>query len=87
MTLTEGEVQALADELKYSRSSLLFTDLENKRAVTKEAKKRGYRVFSRTAHGSLLDPRYTVEGRMQPDKGLANDYKHFHPKLYVLETS
>jgi hypothetical protein len=85
--LTQDEIHELADELQYGRGSLLFTNLENKRAVTKEAKKRGYRVYSRTAHGSLLDPRYTVEGRMQPDRGFANDYKHFHPKLYVLEAS
>ena len=86
MTLTPSEVTELAQELRYGRGWHNFTDLENKRAVAKECKRLGIRTRSRTAHGSLLDPRYTVEGRMIPDKGLGNDYRHFHAKLYVLES-
>jgi hypothetical protein len=84
-TLTPQEVTALAEQLRDSRRDLLFTNLANKKAVAKECRLRRIPVRSRTSHGSLLDPRYTVEGRSQPDRGLANDYKHFHAKLYVLE--
>jgi len=86
-TLTNEQVKDLAESLRYTRY-LNFTNLANKRAVQKEAKRLGIKTFSRTAHGSLLDPRYTVEGSVArlPDKGLGNDYKHFHPKLYCLET-
>ena len=86
LTLTQWEVENLAKHVG-DRDSLRFTELENMRAVKKACKKYGHSVYSRTAHGSLLDPRYTVEGRSNPDEGLANDYKHYHPKLYVLEVS
>ena len=85
MTLTPEEIDELARSLQNGRGYLYFTDLTNKLAVARRAKELGISTFSRTGHGSLLDPRYTVEGRYLPDKGLANDYKHFMPKLYVLE--
>jgi hypothetical protein len=84
VTLTEDEINALVNELHFD-GSLRFTNLANKRAVAKECKARRIPVMSRTAHGSLLDPRYTVEGRHIPDRGLANNYDQFQPKLYVLE--
>lgn len=82
--LTDEEVREVAQNFRHDRA-LYFTNLTNKRAVTKECKRLGIRCHSRTAHGSLFDPRYTVEGRHIPDRGFANDYKHYHPKLYVLE--
>lgn len=84
--LTSAEIHELAESLRYS-GWLNFTELQNKQAVKRECSRLGIRTFSRTAHGSLLDPRYTVEGRMIPDKGLGNDYRHFTSKLYVLESS
>lgn len=84
VTLTPEEITDLAQNFRHDRV-LYFTDLANKRAVQKECKRLGIRTFSRTAHGSLFDPRYTVEGRHIPDRVLGNDYKHYHPKLYVLE--
>lgn len=87
-TLDEGEARFLARQIAVGNESHYnFTNLANKRLVQKLAKELNPRVkfVSRTAHGSLLDPRYTVEGRHIPDKGLANNYKHYTPKLYVLE--
>lgn len=86
LTLTTEEVEAIARNVG-DRDSLRFTQLENMRAVKKAVKRLGHSCYSRTAHGSLLDPRYTVEGRNIPDRGLANNYKQFQPKLYVLEVS
>lgn len=86
LTLTSDEVENLAESLRYG-GHLNFTNLANMREVRKVAKSKRIAVFSRTAHGSLLDPRYTVEGSHLPDKGLANDYKHYTPKLYVLESN
>ena len=83
-TLSTEEVRELADEVQYG-GWLNFTNLGNKRAVAAELRRRGVRTFSRTAHGSLLDPRYTVESRLLPDRGLANDCSHFTPRLYVLD--
>lgn len=87
VTLSESEIEELAESMRYGRGHLNFTNLANKNAVKKRCTQKRIKTFSRTAHGSLLDPRYTVEGRMIPDKGFANDYKHFTPKLYVLESS
>lgn len=95
LTLFQDEIDALAEQLvNGGRVHLNFTELENKRAVTKRAKLiakqrrlSNFTLYSRTAHGSLLDPRYTVEGRQLPDKGLGNDYKHYTPKLYVVEVA
>jgi hypothetical protein len=84
VTLSDSEILQLADSLR-SRDHLYFTNLANKREVAKAAKLLGIKTRSRTAHGSLLDPRYTVEGSHLLDKGLGNDYKHYHPKLYCLE--
>lgn len=82
--LTSVEIADLVNELRRDRK-LRFTDIENMRAVRKAAKQARLEVFSRTAHGSQLDPRYTVEGRNNPDRGLGNSYDQFHPKLYILE--
>jgi hypothetical protein len=84
-TLNDEQINQLAQELRYG-GHLNFTILANKKVVAKRCKQLGIRTYSRTAHGSLLDPRYTVEGSHIPDKGLGNDYKHFTPKLYVLES-
>jgi len=83
-TLSDSEIMQLADSLR-TRNHLYFTNLANKREVAKAAKLLRIKVVSRTAHGSLLDPRYTVEGRHIPYRGLGNDYKHYHPKLYCIE--
>jgi len=85
VTLTQAEIHNLAETL-HNGGHLNFTNLANKRAVAKHAKALGIKTFSHTAHGSLLDPRYTVEGRDIPDRGFANDYRHYTPKLYCLET-
>jgi len=84
ITLTLDEIDVLARSLR-DRGYLNFTSLANKRAVARRAKDLGIKTHSRTAHGSLLDPRYTVEGRHIPDRGLANNYKQYQPKLYCLE--
>lgn len=87
LTLTPQEIDELAESMRYGRGYLNFTNLANKNAVKKACTQKGIKTFSRTAHGSLLDPRYTVEGRNLPDKGFGNDYKHFTPKLYCLESA
>lgn len=85
--LSDEDAEIIAKRLGSSTNHLYFTNLDNKRKVAKIAKQLGVKTVSRTAHGSLLDPRYTVEGEHIPDKGLGNDYKHYHPKLYCLETA
>jgi hypothetical protein len=86
VTLTSEEIESLADSLR-NRGYLNFTNLANKNAVKRRATAKGIKTFSRTAHGSLLDPRYTVEGRDIPAKGLANNYKQYQAKLYCLEAN
>lgn len=86
VTLTSSEIDSLAESLRHG-GHLNFTNLKNKNAVKKRCTQKGIKTYSRTAHGSLLDPRYTVEGRNLPDKGFANAYKTFTPKLYRLESS
>jgi len=86
-TLTDAEVNELAQSMRNGRGYLNFTNLANKNAVKKRCTQLGIKTFSRTAHGSLLDPRYTVEGRHIPDMGLANNYKNFTARLYCLESS
>ena len=83
-TLSETEIDELANSLRHG-GHLNFTNLSNKREVARRCKQLGIQTYSHTAHGSLLDPRYTVEGSHLPDRGLANDYKHYHAKLYCLE--
>lgn len=83
-TITEVEATDLAYSLLSARC-LRFTNKHNKALVKKKCTELRIPTFSRTAHGSLLDPRYTVEGAHIPDLALSNDYKHYHPKLYVLE--
>jgi hypothetical protein len=85
-TLTNEEVFQLAESMRSGRGHLLFTNLANKQAVKKACTSMKIKTYSRTAHGSLLDPRYTVEGMDIPDRGLANNYKQYQPKLYVLES-
>jgi hypothetical protein len=43
------------------------------------------RLRRNSIRGQLLDPRYTFEGRNIEDKGLANDYRHYHAVLYSIE--
>lgn len=66
-----------------------FTDLAHRKQVVQAAKSdsvlKHVKLQLRTAHGSLLDPRYTIEGRHIPDRGFNNDYRHYTPKLYCLD--
>lgn len=86
--LTSQEVLDLATLVERDRRSLNFTNLRNRNMVAKELRaRRRVTISLRTAHGSLLDPRYTVEGRNIPDQGLGNNYKQFQPKLYCIEVN
>lgn len=84
-TITKEQAEGLAESLRYGgRGSLLFTNMANRNWVAKIARQRGIQVRKGSTRNQLLDPRYTVEGSHLPDKGLGNDYKHFHAVLYKI---
>lgn len=78
--------EAVADIRNGER--LLFTSRTLRDAVWKAAKAAGVSGLHRSStRNQLLDPRYTFEGRNIPDRGLGNDYRHYHSCLYELATS
>ena len=84
-TLTAEEADMWA--LRASQGSrLTFSNLANRNWVAKIAKNKYRARLVKSSHrNQLYDPRYTVEGAGIPDRGLANDYKHYHKALYILE--
>lgn len=84
MTLTELELSEAADELGW-RGRILFTSKESRDEVARMAVSNGLKVKRSSMSNQLMDPRYTFEGRHLPDKGLGNDYRHYHAKLYEVE--
>lgn len=65
-----------------------FQSKENRDQVYRalKASNRYFMKVRRTSiRNQLYDPRYTVEGRDIPDRGFANDYKHYFAVLYELE--
>jgi hypothetical protein len=88
-TLTKEEAEAAASAC-VNGARLTFQSLANRNWVAKivRQKYRGYGELSKYTHkNQLYDPRYTVEGSDIPDKGFANDYKHYFASIYCLETS
>lgn len=85
-TITKEQAETLAESLRHGRGHLLFTNMANRNWVAKIAKQRGIATRKSSTRNQLLDPRYTVEGSDIPDKGLGNDYKHYHAVLYALDT-
>lgn len=80
--LTDEQAVQLAREA----SNLTFASRTNRDKVWKCLQDK--KSFARRSHrNQLYDPRYTVEGRLAglTDQGLNNDYKHFHPALYMIE--
>jgi hypothetical protein len=78
LTLTEQEVIDLGSELCEAgfHGELGFQSRANRDAVYNEAKRRGaggITMLRSKIGNQFIDPRYTVEGRRLPDKGLAND--------------
>lgn len=85
MTLTDGEISTLVEQLPYeSLGLMMFQSKHNRDAVAKAAKAAGLDVKRGSTGHQLLDPRYTVEGK-GPDRGLANDYRHSFANLYTLD--
>lgn len=84
-TLSQGEARDLAQQLGGGGRHLLFTNMANRNLVAKIAKELGINVVRSSVRNQLLDPRYTVESSNLPDKGLGNDYKHYHSVLYCLD--
>jgi len=85
--LEQDAIEQLADELcaaGWSRG-MTFAEKANRDAVAKAARQRGAVVKKSSIRNQLMDPRYTIESRHLPDKGLANDYRHYWPALYMLE--
>ena len=85
LTLSEQEVIDIAAGLCEAgfHSDLGFQSRANRDAVSAEAKRRGARVRVHMLPNQYIDPRYTVEGRHLPDKGLGNDT--IATNLYFLE--
>lgn len=78
LTLSEQEIEDLAANLCEAgfHEELGFQSKANRDAVYNAAKQRAHGAIAmvRTRFGNQsIDPRYTVEGRHLPDKGLAND--------------
>jgi len=83
--MTTEQLIALADEIckagfpeKYS-----FQDRGNRDFVAGLVANRGGKVAKSSTANQSIDPRYTVEGRHLPDRGMAND--RIHTNLYHLE--
>jgi len=87
MTLSEETIAELVTQLKDGKRDLLFTERINRDAVWKAAKAEGLLLRRRSDGPHRLDPRYTVEGHDLPNRGMGNDYKHYHHRLYRLIVS
>lgn len=85
LTLSDQEVVDLAGGLSESgfHADLGFQSRANRDAVAAELKRHGGRMRRWKMANQVIDPRYTVEGRHLPDKGLANDT--IVCNLYMLE--
>lgn len=85
LTLSDQEVIDLAAGLGEAgfHSDLGFQSRVNRDAVAAELVRRGGAARRWKMGGQAIDPRYTVEGRHLPDKGLANDT--IVCDLYMLE--
>lgn len=77
-TITKGEATDLARKLAYGDlPSLTFQSYANRNWVAKIARTQfGININSYKVSDQLLDPRYTVEGRNTPDRGIYNE-KHW----------
>lgn len=86
LTLTTDEVERAAREfLSGFDKDVLFQSKLNRDAVWRVAKTMTRQKLVRRSTGHCqLDPRYTYEGRLMPDKGLGNDYQHSWANLYEL---
>jgi hypothetical protein len=84
--LNSVECEQLAHRLVYEYGDdLLFADRSNRDAVWQIVKMKGGGNYRRSSiKNQLLDPRYTVEGRHLPDKGLGNS-KQWYGVLYRIE--
>ena len=85
LTLTREEAEIAVQRIARG-DRLTFQSLKNRNWVAKLATGEFLEVVRYTHKNQLYDPRYTVEGSDIPDKGFANDYKHFFASLYCLET-
>jgi hypothetical protein len=87
--LTDEQIDECADQLIASDRRFTFANRKNRDAVARRVKqlKPRARIDRTSIRNQLYDPRYTVEGRVAglTDMGFANDYRHYHPALYMLE--
>src|SRR4051812_11833639 len=85
MTLSEDDILIALMRIARKDRSLLFQSKANRDAVWKRMNQAQRLLYRRASvKGQLLDPRYTFEGRNIEDKGLGNDYRHFHGTLYEI---
>jgi len=85
-TLTQDEAENAARRVA-NGDRLTFQSIFNRNQVAKIARQSyGVEVVRYTHRNQLYDPRYTVEGSDIPDRGFANDYKHFFASIYCLES-
>ena len=86
-TLTTEQAEAAARDCA-NGAKLTFQSLANRNWVASIVKQKYHLTPSKyVSRGQLYDPRYTVEGSDIPDRGFANDYKHYFASIYCLETS
>jgi len=84
-TITREQAEQLALAL-VNGGRLTFQVQANRNWVAKIARQKyGVTIYKSSIRGQQLDPRYTVEGSHMPDRGLANDYRHYFPTLYKCE--
>ena len=85
LTLTEEDIELLVTEICSAgwHDDYAFQSRVNRDVVAAACKQRGAKIKKSSMSSQSLDPRYTVEGRHLPDKGLAND--RISVNLYFLE--
>jgi len=89
LTLSEEEIEAIAQEMceagfrSLYRHDLSFQSRANRDAVARRAKQLGAGLEKSSIRHQIVDPRYTVEGRHLPDKGMANETVYVN--LYTLK--
>jgi hypothetical protein len=85
MTLSQEDIDIAIRKLAGGNAErICFESRLNRDEVFRQGKAQGLRALKKQSAGySILDPRYTFEGRHLPDKGLGNDQRGY-AKLYFI---
>jgi hypothetical protein len=81
--ISEATAHQLAERIQQG-NKLRFANKANRDLVARICKQKRIPAHQSSIRNQPLDPRYTVEGRNLPDKGLGNE-RRFYSVLYNLE--